>query len=89
MPQGVLLVSPIAFKSFAHDRGSGDYEDVQRAVLAQGWHRKGPKGINFVRYQIVVGGVAHGSVSGVLLPEPGRWLSEPPEVNPVLAAAQG
>ena len=88
VPQGVLLVSPIAFKSFVHDRGSGDYEAVQRAVLAQGWHRKGPKGINFVRYQIVVGGVAHGSVSGVLVIEPGRWLSEPPAVNPVLAEAQ-
>lgn len=67
-----------------HDRGSGDYEAVQRALLSQGWHRKGPKGVNFVRYQIVVGGVAHGSVSGVLVPEPARWLSEPPAVNPVL-----
>lgn len=88
VPQGLLLVSPIAFKSFVHDRGSGDYEAVQRAVLAQGWHRKGPKGVNFVRYQIVVGGVAHGSVSGVLVIEPERWLSEAPAVNPVLAAAQ-
>ena len=84
----MLLVSPIAFKSFVHARKSGDYEAVQRAVLAQGWHRKGPMGINFVRYQIVVGGVAHGSVSGVLVPEPARWLTEPPPVNPVLAAAQ-
>lgn len=35
-------------------------------------------------WQIVLGDVAHGSVSGVLVPEPECWLTEPPTVNPVL-----
>lgn len=44
--------------------------------------------MNFVRYQIVSAGMDHSSVPGVLMLEPERWLSEPPTVNPVLAAAQ-
>jgi integrating conjugative element relaxase (TIGR03760 family) len=87
VPQGLLLVSPIAFKSFVRDCQGGDYETVQRAVLAQGWHRKGPKGVNFVRYQIALAGVAYGAVTGVLLPEPERWISHAPPVNPALAEA--
>lgn len=44
--------------------------------------------MNVVRYQIVSAGVDHSSVPGILMPEPERWLSEQPIVNPVLAAAQ-
>ena len=105
--EGMLLVSPRIFREFAwalgqerQEGGEGLPEDgaeaakwVQRQVLRAGWHRQAPGGINILAYQVLRADRAVGRLSGVVIPDPGRFVAPAPPVNPLLvrvpAAGEG
>ena len=96
VPEGMLLVSPRIFRVFAMrfgedgDRGAraaGDPDigkSIQRQFLRAGWHRRGEKGVNMLSYQVMRGERAVSQLSGVVIPNPERFIDSVPAVNPVL-----
>ena len=96
VPEGMLLVSPRIFRVFAmrfgdHASGSapaaGDPDvgkSIQRQFLRAGWHRRAEKGVNILSYQVMRGERAVSQLSGVVIPNPERFLDPVPAVNPVL-----
>jgi hypothetical protein len=96
VPEGMLLVSPRIFREFATrfgDDGSspapaaGDPDigkSIQRQFLRAGWHRRAGKGVNMLSYQVVRGERAVSQLSGVVIPNPERFIHPVPAINPVL-----
>lgn len=90
VPEGMALVSPRIFKDYAAEAGDdADLRDlstkVQRELIKCGWHLPGPNRTNIVKYAIQGrGGAEVGSLSCVVLVEPGRWVQPVPPSNPAL-----
>ena len=90
VPEGMALVSPRIFKDYAAQAGDDtDLRDlgtkVQRELIKCGWHLPGPNRTNIVKYAIHGrGSVEVGTLSCVVLVEPGRWVQPVPPSNPAL-----
>ena len=96
VPEGMLLVSPRIFREFATRFGddsngpapaAGDPDigkSIQRQFLRAGWHRRAGKGVNMLSYQVVRGERAVSQLSGVVIPNPERFIHPVPAINPVL-----
>jgi len=96
--EGMLLVSPRIFREFADrygDDGSGsalagaaEEPDIglfiQRQVLRAGWHLRTDQGVNFLTYQVMHGKRAVSRLSGLVIPNPVRFVDPVPTVNPQL-----
>ncbi|MBI4294449.1 MAG: TraI domain-containing protein [Betaproteobacteria bacterium] len=99
VPEGMLLVSPRIFREFAKVHGedgkgpaeTGDKaqagKGVQRQLLRAGWHVRAENDVNILAYQVVRGGRRISQLSGVVIEEPGRFVSPVPPANPVLLRA--
>ena len=96
VPDGMLLVSPRIFREFATRFGddsnspapaAGDPDigkSIQRQFLRAGWHRRAEKGVNILSYQVMRGERAVSQLSGVVIPNPERFVTPVPAINPVL-----
>jgi hypothetical protein len=96
VPEGMLLVSPRIFREFATRFGddsngpapaAGDPDigkSIQRQFLRAGWHRRAGKGVNMLSYQVVRGERAVSQLSGVVIPNPERFIDPVPAINPAL-----
>ncbi|MBU1973152.1 MAG: helicase/relaxase domain-containing protein [Gammaproteobacteria bacterium] len=96
VPEGMLLVSPRIFREFATRFGddrdgpapaAGDPDvgkSIQRQFLRAGWHRRAGKGVNMLSYQLMRGERAVSQLSGVVIPNPERFITQVPAINPVL-----
>ena len=96
VPEGMLLVSPRIFREFATRFGddgnspapaAGDPDigkSIQRQFLRAGWHRRAGKGVNMLSYQVLRGERAVSQLSGVVIPNPERFVTPVPAINPVL-----
>ena len=98
VPEGMLLVSPRIFREFATRFGedgsgtdpalaAGDPDvgkSIQRQFLRAGWHLPARKGVNMLSYQVMRGERAVSQLSGVVIPNPERFIDPVPAVNPVL-----
>ena len=90
--EGMALVSPLVFRTYASDTGAASDAQVeaqalqvQREVIKAGWHLMGPGKVNILKYQVLGrGGVPVGKLSAVVLTQPDRWVVPVPPVNPVL-----
>jgi hypothetical protein len=97
VPEGMLLVSPRIFREFAMRFGddasgpaaaAGDPDigkSIQRQFLRAGWHRRAGKGVNMLSYQVMRGERAVSQLSGVVIPNPERFIDPVPAINPLLA----
>jgi len=96
VPEGMLLVSPRIFREFAMrfgDDGNGPApaagdpdigKSIQRQFLRAGWHRRAGKGVSMLSYQVVRGERAVSQLSGVVIPNPERFIHPVPAINPAL-----
>ncbi|MBL8479235.1 MAG: helicase/relaxase domain-containing protein [Sterolibacteriaceae bacterium] len=96
VPEGMLLVSPRIFREFATRFGddsngpapaAGDPDigkSIQRQFLRAGWHRRAEKGVNMLSYQVMRGERAVSQLSGVVIPNPERFIATVPAINPAL-----
>jgi hypothetical protein len=96
VPEGMLLVSPRIFREFATRFGddgnspapaAGDPDigkSIQRQFLRAGWHRRAGKGVNILSYQVMRGERAVSQLSGVVVPNPERFIHPVPAINPAL-----
>jgi hypothetical protein len=96
VPEGMLLVSPRIFREFAIRWGAegsalasaaGDPDhgkSIQRQVLRAGWHLRDEKGVNILGYKVMRGTRAVSQLSGVVIPNPERFIDPVPAVNPLL-----
>jgi hypothetical protein len=96
VPEGMLLVSPRIFREFATRFGddsngpapaAGDPDigkSIQRQFLRAGWHRRAGKGVNMLSYQVMRGERAVSQLSGVVIPNPERFIDPVPAINPAL-----
>jgi hypothetical protein len=96
VPEGMLLVSPRIFREFATRFGDDSHgpalaagdpdvgKSIQRQFLRAGWHRRGEKGVNILSYQVMRGERAVSQLSGVVIPNPERFVTPGPAINPVL-----
>ncbi|MBN8476966.1 helicase/relaxase domain-containing protein [Sulfuritalea sp.] len=96
VPEGMLLVSPRIFREFATRFGDdsngpasavGDPDigkSIQRQFLRAGWHRRAGKGVNILSYQVMRGERAVSQLSGVVIPNPERFIHPVPAINPLL-----
>lgn len=96
--EGMLLVSPRIFREFADRQGADGHGGalpgtagepdiglfIQRQVLRAGWHLRDDQGINFLSYQVMRGKRAVSRLSGVVIPDPERFIDSLPPVNPLL-----
>ncbi|NJD33823.1 MAG: hypothetical protein FIA96_03135 [Betaproteobacteria bacterium] len=96
VPEGMLLVSPRIFREFAArfgDDGNGPApaagdpdigKSIQRQFLRAGWHRRAGKGVNMLSYQVMRGEHTVSQLSGVVIPNPERFVTPVPAINLVL-----
>jgi hypothetical protein len=96
VPEGMLLVSPRIFREFATRFGddsngpapaAGDPDigkSIQRQFLRAGWHRRAGKGVNMLSYQVMRGERTVSQLSGVVIPNPERFIALVPAINPAL-----
>jgi len=91
--EGMLLVSPRIFREFADRHGgalvgaAGETDIglfIQRQVLRAGWHLRTDQSVNFLSYQVMRGKRAVSRLSGVVIPDPERFIDPLPPVNPLL-----
>lgn len=96
--EGMLLVSPRIFREFAERYGedgngsalacaAGEADIglfIQRQVLRADWHLRTDQGVNFLTYQVMRGKRAVSRLSGVVIPNPERFIDPLPPVNPLL-----
>jgi hypothetical protein len=96
--EGMLLVSPRIFREFAERYGEDSNGSalvcaagepdiglfIQRQVLRAGWHLRTDQGVNFLTYQVMRGKRAVSRLSGVVIPNPVRFVDPVPPVNPLL-----
>lgn len=96
--EGMLLVSPRIFREFAErygEDGSGSALAcaagepdiglyIQRQVLRAGWHLRTDQGVNFLTYKVMRGKRVVSRLSGVVIPNPARFVDPVPPVNPLL-----
>jgi hypothetical protein len=95
--EGMLLVSPRIFREFAKHFGSDGARDlanasgdtnigkaIQRQVLRAGWHLRAGKGVNILSYHVIRGDRVGSRLSGVVIPQPARFIDTVPPVNPLL-----
>ncbi|MBK7025036.1 MAG: DNA-binding domain-containing protein [Sulfuritalea sp.] len=95
VPEGMLLISPRIFREFATRFGgdgnspapaAGDPDigkSIQRQFLRAGWHRRAGKGVNMLSYRWCAGS-AVSQLSGVVIPNPERFITPVPAINPAL-----
>jgi len=98
--EGMLLVSPRIFREFAKriDEDGGSTANapgepdigklIQRQVLRAGWHLRADKGVNILTYQVMRGNRAASRLSGVVIPNPARFIDPVPPVNPLLVRSR-
>jgi hypothetical protein len=96
VPEGMLLVSPRIFREFAIRWGAEGSalasaasdpdigKSVQRRLLRAGWHLRDENGENILTYQVMRGARAVSRLSGVVIPNPERFIDPVPMVNPLL-----
>ena len=96
--EGMLLVSPRIFRDYAKSqkeiagvpaagenaRGTDVARWIQRRVQRARWHVRGNDGSNFTSYRVMLGDKGEGRLSGVLIPNPERFVSPVPPDNPLL-----
>ncbi|MCL4215403.1 MAG: DNA-binding domain-containing protein [Candidatus Hydrogenedentes bacterium] len=95
--EGMLLVSPRIFREFAKHCGRGFVaipdnapgepdigKSIQRQVLRAGWHLRADKGVNILTYQVMRRNRPASRLSGVVFPNPERFVDPVPPVNPLL-----
>ncbi len=94
--EGMLVVSPRIFREFAkridEDGGStanapGESDigkSIQRQVLRAGLHLRADKGVNILTYHVMRGNRPASRLSGVVIPDPARFVDPVPPVNPLL-----
>ena len=96
--EGMLLVSPRIFREFADRQGADGLGEalpgtageadislfIQRQVLRAGWHLRDNQGVNFLSYQVMRGNRPVSRLSGVVIPDPERFIDPMPSVNPLL-----
>lgn len=96
--EGMLLVSPRIFREFADRYGAVGHGGalagavgepdiglfIQRQVLRAGWHLRTDQGVNFLTYQVMRGIRTVSRLSGVVIPNPVRFVDPVPPVNPLL-----
>jgi len=96
--EGMLLVSPRIFREFADQHGAPGHGGaltgaagepdiglfIQRQVLRAGWHQRADQGVNFLTYQVMRGKRVVSHLSGVVIPEPERFIDPLPPLNPLL-----
>lgn len=97
--EGMLLVSPRIFREFAkrfgEDGGAGPWtaptpvepdigKSIQRQFLRAGWHLRADKGVNILSYQVMRGDRTVSKLSGVVIRNPGRFVTPVPPINPLL-----
>jgi hypothetical protein len=95
--EGMLLVSPRIFRDYAKSQrknfdaavgaeasDSDGARWIQRKVLRARWHVRGIDGENFTRYRWLRGAQGAASLSGLLIPDPQRFVSPLPPANPLL-----
>jgi len=96
--EGMLLVSPRIFREFADRHGAVGHGGalpgnageadiglfIQRQVLRAGWHLRADRGANILTYQVMRGKRAVSRLSGVVIPDPERFIDSLPPVNPLL-----
>lgn len=96
--EGMLLVSPGIFREFADRYGAVGHGGalagavgepdiglfIQRQVLRAGWHLRTDQGVNFLTYQVMRGKRVVSRLSGVVIPNPVRFVDPVPPVNPLL-----
>lgn len=83
IPEGLLLVSPMAFKQYAkaHSMGNNDWMALQRAINREGYTEELPNGKNVITYEVDGSGTL---LRGIVVPQPARWVASPPRPNPLL-----
>ncbi len=75
VPEGVLLASPLAFKTYA-DETAQAWKPVQKSFFKLKRHRVGAGGNNMVTYQVIRQGHVKGQLSGVLMEMGSQVLGE-------------
>ncbi len=60
-------------------------KSIQRQVLRAVWHLRADKGVNIQTYQVMRGNRPASRLSGVVIPNPARFVDPVPPVNPLLA----
>jgi hypothetical protein len=75
VPEGVLLASPLAFKTYA-DETAQAWKPVQKSFFKLKRHRVGAGGNNMVTYQVIRQGCVKGQLSGVLMEMGSQVLGE-------------
>jgi len=97
--EGMLLVSPRIFREFAkcfvEVGGAGSSTApapvepdigkwIQRQFLRAGLHLRADKGVNILSYQVMRGDRAVSRLSGVVIRNPGQFVTPVPPINPLL-----
>jgi len=99
--EGMLLVSPRIFREFAGQLAgdaAGDSADVsaeadigkpiQRQLLRAGWHLRADKGVNILTYHVMRGDRVVSRLSGVVIPDPARFIDAVLPVNSLLVRSR-
>jgi hypothetical protein len=90
---GMVLAVPAVFQHYAAAQAAQDRaaplditalgKDVQKAVVAEGWHLRGPQNAHLHRFVRSGGGPA--VFRGLLIPSPQRFLAAVPAPDPALS----
>lgn len=89
VPEGMLLVSPKIFQTYA-GKNAEDWMGIQKRFVKSGWALKAPDGRFIWRYQVISGKNATGiMLNGMIVTNPGEFINEVPAVNPFLVLFDG
>lgn len=86
VPEGMLLVSPKIFKSYA---GDADWIAIQKKFTKSGWSIKAKGGKFIWSYQVVSSKGATAIILNGVVVDPAPFISQPPSVNPYLVLREG
>ncbi|MDH0051471.1 conjugal transfer nickase/helicase domain-containing protein [Comamonas terrigena] len=89
VPQGMALVSPIIFRTYArevvgYDRALEFAAHIQRTVFRCGWHLQATDRRNVINYEIHSRKGKTGNLFCVVLLNAGQWVRPVPPSNPAL-----
>lgn len=88
-PEGMLLVSPKVFQTYA-GKNTEDWMGIQKRFVKSGWALKAPDGRFIWRYQVISGKNATGILLNcMIVASPGEFINEVPAVNPFLVLFDG
>lgn len=84
--EGMLMVSPKIFKSYAGDE---DWIAIQKKFTKSGWSIKAKDGKFIWSYQVVSGKGATAIILNGVVVDPAPFINQPPPVNPYLVLREG